>query len=298
MVQKTLKNTINELNQSQLERLIYIEFRAYFLGEVKRSDITERFGVALAAATRDLARYRELSKDSIILDQSSKVYIAREKFKPIFTHVADHVLTALSKGFGEAASNKTKPILYCEMPRVLSRPNIEILSKISRGIYRKKIVRINYHSFSSGKTSREIAPFALINNGLRWHVRAFDRKSNEFRDFVLTRIDNPKVIEDSKVEDHELSTQDAYWSRIIELELVPHPNHSKDHDIINLDYEMDDGVLKVKVRAAIAGYLLRLWSVDCSSGHSVPGEEYRLWLKNHPILYEVNSAKLAPGYST
>jgi len=293
-----MENKLRDISQSQLERLVYIEFRAYFLGEIKRTDITERFGVASAAATRDLAHYRELSPDSIVLDQSTKVYIAKENFKPIFKHVPDHVMTALSQGFGEAASDKTKPLLLCEVPRVLSSPNIEILAQISRAIYRKKIIRIDYHSFSSGKTTREIAPFALINNGYRWHARAFDRRSNEFRDFVLTRIESPIVIENSKPDDHELSTQDAYWSRLIELELVPHPNHSKHHQIIKMDYEMNEGVLKVNVRAAIAGYLLRQWSVDCSPDHSITGEEYRLWLKNHPVLYGVNSAKLAPGYST
>lgn len=290
-----MENKLDNLSQSQRERLVYIEFRAYFLGEIKRSDISERFGVASAAATRDLAHYRELSEGSIVLDQSTKIYIAKENFKPIFEHIPDNVLTALSQGFGEAASDKTKPILFCEVPRVLSRPNIEILSKISRAIYRRKIVFIDYNSFSSGKTSREIAPFALINNGLRWHARAFDRRSNEFRDFVLTRIENPLVIEDSKPEDHELSIQDAYWSRLIDLELVPHPDHSEDHAIIKMDYEMSEGVLKVKVRAAIAGYLLRQWSVDCSPDHSLTGEEFRLWLRNNPVLYGVDSAKLAPG---
>jgi hypothetical protein len=63
-----------------------------------------------------------------------------------------------------------------------------------------------------------------------------------------------------------------------------------------MDYEMDNGVLRVKVRAAIAGYLLRQWSVDCSADQSLEGEEYRLWLRNYPILYGIDSAKLAPGY--
>ena len=118
-----------------------------------------------------------------------------------------------------------------------------------------------------------------------------------FRDFVLTRIENPALIENSHVQDDETPSEDAYWSRIVELELVPHPKrNSEDHQIIMMDYEMKDGVLSVQVRAAIAGYLLRQWSVDCSVDKSLEGEEYRLWLRNHPILYGIDSAKLAPGY--
>jgi len=53
----------------------------------------------------------------------------------------------------------------------------------------------------------------------------------------------------------------------------------------------------MKLRAAIAGYMLRRWSVDCSPDHSLRGHEYRLWLKDHLALYGVKNAVLAPGYT-
>ena len=37
-----------------------------------------------------------------------------------------------------------------------------------------------------------------VRKGIRWHVRAFDRKSREFRDFVLTRMSKPAVPETSE----------------------------------------------------------------------------------------------------
>jgi hypothetical protein len=63
-----------------------------------------------------------------------------------------------------------------------------------------------------------------------------------------------------------------------------------------MDYAMTDGVLKVRVRAALASYLLRQWLVDCSHDHALTNTEYRLWLRNAPILYGVSNAHLAPGY--
>jgi len=295
-LRKLIENKLNTLSKGQIERLIFIEFRAYFLGEVKRTDIMERFGVASAAATRDLTLYKDLSDGNIVLEQKSKVYQPVKDFKPLFSHSVDQVLEALSQGYGEASS-KSKPLVLSETPRVLSRPSLEILAPIANAIYRKKAASICYYSFSSGRSTREIVPFALINNGHRWHVRAYDRMRKGFRDFVLTRIENPSLIENSQVEDYEMPSEDAYWSRIVKLELVPHPRRSdQDHQIIMMDYEMKDGVLTVQVRAAIAGYLLRQWSVDCSSDQSLDGEEYRLWLRNHPILYGIDSAKLAPGY--
>jgi len=79
-----------------------------------------------------------------------------------------------------------------------------------------------------------------------------------------------------------------------ELELVPHPRieHS---EAIELDYGMTGGVLKVEIRAATAGYLLRLWNVDCSTEHSLMGFEYQLWLRNSQALYGVTNLNLAPG---
>lgn len=63
-----------------------------------------------------------------------------------------------------------------------------------------------------------------------------------------------------------------------------------------MDYGMRDGVLRMKLRAATAGYILRKWSVDCSADHSLRGYEFRLWLRNHLALYGVKNAVLAPGY--
>lgn len=47
-----------------------------------------------------------------------------------------------------------------------------------------------------------------------------------------------------------------------------------------MDYGMQDGSLRMKLRAATAGYILRKWSVDCSPDHSLRGHEFRLWLKD------------------
>jgi hypothetical protein len=52
----------------------------------------------------------------------------------------------------------------------------------------------------------------------------------------------------------------------------------------------------MRVRAAVAGYMLLRWSVDASPDHSLKEEHYRLWLSDPLALYGVENAKLAPGY--
>jgi hypothetical protein len=103
------------------------------------------------------------------------------------------------------------------------------------------------------------------------------------------------VLKGQLVAPHEMSDQDIQWTRIVELELVPHPDQPRP-EITEMDYGMRDGVLRMKLCAATAGYILRQWSVDCSPDHSLRGREYRLWLKDHLALYGVKNAALAPGY--
>jgi predicted DNA-binding transcriptional regulator YafY len=146
---------------------------------------------------------------------------------------------------------------------------------------------------SSGQKRREIVPVALADNGLRWHVRAFDRERQRFADFVLTRIVKAHEL-DNEAHEHELLGADEQWARIVDMELVPHPG-LKWPKAVEADYAMSDGVLRVKTRAALAGYVLRRWSIDATPDHSLDPALHHLWLKNTPTLYGVESAALAPG---
>jgi predicted DNA-binding transcriptional regulator YafY len=284
-----------ELTQTQRDRLAYIEMRLRFLGDLRRQDLVGRFGIQVAAATRDIGVYRELAPENTLYDTKNKVYLYGSAFRAVFDFPAERVLAWLTRGFGDGEPMQLKSWVASETPTRLSQPDLDVLASVTRAIYQKVSIKIEYYSISSGRTKREIVPFALIDNGLRWHVRAFDRKSQEFRDFVITRIKNPVAMGDSEVLPHELSDQDIQWNRIVELELVPHPDQPRP-EITEMDYSMQDGVLRMKLRAATAGYILRQWSVDCSPDHSLRGPEYRLWLKDHLALYGVKNAVLAPGY--
>lgn len=285
---------VEMLSHAQRDRLAYIDFRLYFMGEVGRPDLASRFGVAPAGATRDLALYREVAPQNIEFDGSNKIYRIGKNFAPLFEHAPQRVLSALSLGFGDGVDGESQPLLPCESPAALSNPQMEVLAPICRAIHAKRPVAIRYHSVSSGESERVIVPFALVDTGLRWHVRAFDRKSEEFRDFVITRVERPTLLAEES-QPHERPDNDIQWTRIVELELVPHPDQPRP-EITAMDYRMDGGVLRMKLRAATAGYILRQWSVDCSPDHSLRGYEHRLWLKDHLALYGVKNALLAPGY--
>ena len=284
------------LPRTQLERLAYIDFRLFFLGELRRADMGDRFDTGPAAYTRDIALYKELVPENLSLDNSDKVYRPTPRFAPLFDHAPQRVLTALSQGFGEGLGNHLEPIIRSEIPLALSLPKVSVLAPVTRAIHRGKAVALTYTSIESGRTERELVPLALVDFGIRWHVRAFDRRHREFRDFVLTRMHEPTLLEDSPVQREETAEHDVQWSRIIELELLPHPAHPRP-EVVRMDYGIPpEGVLRVRVRAANAGYMLRRWSVDCSPDHSLRGLEYALWLRDPLALYGASNAQLAPGY--
>lgn len=288
------------LTKTQRQRLSHIDFKLYFLGELRRADVVDRFGTGPAGATRDIALYRELAPENLELDNSDKVYRPTRAFSPLFEHSPQSVLTALTQGYGEGLGEilgeGTQLMLRCEIPATLSLPKTSVLAPITRAIHRGKAVKLGYTSIESGRTERELVPVALVDIGIRWHVRAFDRRHQQFRDFVFTRMDEPTVLDDSVVQREETAEFDMQWSRIIELELVPHPKHTRP-EVVRMDYPFDeDGVLRVRVRAANAGYMLRRWSVDCSADHQLRGLEYALWLRDPLVLYGASNAQLGPGY--
>ena len=286
---------LQELNYSQRDRLTYVDLRARFFGAVRRQDLVDRFGIQTAAATRDLSLYRELAPESLSFDHKSKAYKRTNSFRPLFEPRAEQVMSWLCPAPGDSESQATRAVLGNDRPATLTQPDLSVLACLTQAIHSQRAVKLTYHSITNGRTTREIVPFALVDSGLRWHVRAFDRKSAEFRDFVITRIKHPVSLDDAEVQGHERADHDIQWTRIVELDLVPHPDHPHP-EISEMDFGMRNGALRIKLRAAVAGYALRRWSVDCTPDHRLRGHEYRLWLRDPLVLYGVKNALLAPGY--
>jgi hypothetical protein len=280
-------------SQAQRERLAFLELRAFFTGELRRSDIEDRFGIKPAASSRDLALYRESAPNNLEYDAAGRCYRPSGSFEPIFPFNPDRVMAWLLQGYGDGLDLGLKQAAPCEGPGQLTKPDLRVLGRITRSMCAKRPIRMNYLSLSSGAMRRDVVPVALADNGLRWHVRAYDRNRARFGDFVLTRISNVQEL-DAQAAESELLSADEQWARMVEMELVPHPG--LDHpEAVEADYAMHDGCLRIKARAALVGYVLRRWNVDTSPGHCLSPTQHHLWLRNTETLYGVESAMLAPG---
>ncbi len=287
-------NPLSALSAAQRLRLAFIEFRVWFYGEVARKHVLERFEIATAAGTRDLMLYKQLAPNNVSYDQKHYRYLPT--FSPLFQHDADKVLAALTAGVSAADTGRSSETISHAAPKRLNQPTLDTLATVTRAIHAGQVLSLTFLSMKKGPGKRIIVPHSLVDSGLRWHVRAFDRTKGHFRDLVLTRMEDVRALEDcSPPVPQELIAADTQWNRMFTLTLIPHP--SRPHpEVIAKDFGMQQGQLKVSVRGAVAGYVMRQWQVDCSPDASMRGQEIRLRLADPATLHGAGSAALAPGY--
>ncbi len=289
-------SAVQELTHAQRERLAFIDFSLQYFGHVARTDLIQRFKTGLAASTRDFTMYKELAPYNLELCHSTKSYHRLESFKALFRHDPAVILTSLSRGFGNGISDGVQPSEQCVDATGLIHPDADTIAALMRAIHNRQPLRCHYYSLSSGETQRVIVPHALVNNGHRWHVRAFDRKQRNFRDFVCTRFSQVSLMSD-EVRSHETGQYDDQWQQQVSLILVPHPS-LRQPKAVELDYGMQGKQLVINTRAALAAYLLRYWQVDCSAQYAGGNMGYQLALANPEVLKEITNTSLAPNYQT
>jgi len=290
-----LNESLLEMSFAQKQRLAYIDFTLYFTGMMTRSEIVQHFELGLAAATRDINLYKSLKPHNMRYDNAVKKYFIAPEFTPLFAHDAHKTLIKLAHQISNGSDTIGEVEFPVEKPTNLNTPNIDVIATLSQAMVQHKVVSVIYTSLSSGSGARELVPHSIVDNGQRWHVRAFDRKSQSFRDFVLTRLSQVSIIEDETVYAEEQAA-DEQWQTLLPLTLIPHSKNISHPTAIELDFGMTDGKLIVHVRKAMAGYLLRRWNVDCSPHASLKGAEYQLQLANLEVLDEADNRTIAPGY--
>lgn len=284
---------MDDLTHAQRQRLAFIDFSLQYFGQVSRQDLIKKFATGLAAATRDLQSYKTLAPDNMRLVHQTKSYHRLSDFTPLFEHEPQAILHGLAKGFGDGLSHPVQPSRVCIDAVQLIHPHTSVVAALMRAIQDKQAVKVAYVSVSSGEKIREIVPHALVNNGQRWHVRAYDRVNGVFSDFVATRIKSIELI-CAEINDNERSENDFMWHKEVQLVLVPHPSLTHP-EAIELDYQMQDKQLTLTSRAALAGYLLRQWSVDCSTKHQITSGVCQLALANTEVLQQIEHIAIVPG---
>ena len=241
-------------------RLQFIDFRLRWERRINRMDLTEHFGISVPQASLDIAKYTELAPNNLTYDRSSKTYTAAPNFHPLYQrssaqHYLAELLATKMEVIEPAASFIGSAPEADWAPSPWRTINEQTVEAVVRAIRQQEAIWVSYQSMTSMDESvRLLSPHALGNDGFRWHMRAFCHKRQRFSDFVLARILRIDGFEASQV-DYSL---DSHWQTVLTLVLAPHPDLPvAKKRVLELDYGMEDGQVKLPCRQAFLYYTLR-----------------------------------------
>ncbi len=267
------------------QRLQYIEIMAWYSGVVTRSDVARAFGLSDPAATKDLKLYSDLAPGNLVYNHSVFGFVPGEGFSAVFADLAPAVvLPVIAANLAVANGPYGAALIYglatASLPLPARLPGQQTLAQITRAIHGRRKLRVSYRSLSSSESqaARMIEPHTLVDTGLRWHVRAYNEQSCDFRDFVLSRITGAECLDTPA----ESSMQyDDDWVEQVSLKLGPHSGlDAARRESLLLDYGAGGDLIEVTVRRALLGYVLQRLNVDTTPDHAMNPNACQLMLLN------------------
>ena len=194
-------NTSNLETWAARERLRGIEHMAFWRGHLRREEVATVFGISLQQCSADIQRYLELNPGSLIYSLRRKRYEGAPGMACV-VHVPrlEEAMAAFLGGegarpglpSGEAADGAAGRVGRVALPR--REASLEVQRRVFQAVLHGCRLRVQYVSFSRKEAAwRWIRPQAFGEDGYRWHVRAWCEEREDFRDFVLSRIQCAEV---------------------------------------------------------------------------------------------------------
>lgn len=254
-----------DLNWPVEQRYAFIEYRLYWEGRLNRGDLVQWFGLSTQQASIDINSYIDRATRNLIYDKSLRTYRRGVRFKPQFytpsaeTYLAE--LRARDQGWVKARETwiGEMPPLGCA-PSPVRGIQPDILRDVLAAIKEGNAIQVTYQSMSRPEpASRWIEPYALADDGFRWHARAYCRNDNAFKDFLISRIGSITMSEPRTVD----PLMDTAWHTDVVLEIGPHPELTAgQRRAIEMDYGMTDGKATIQTRRALLYYTLKRLGLD------------------------------------
>ena len=254
----------------------YVEAKKVIEGEFNKSEkeageMQEKFSKKaedlenkknVVAAKEYNKKREELTKEAKILQK--KFYDQRVNLEKEFNNVnkvlndnlADIIKNLSEKKHMTVALDKGHKI---PLPTYRIRP--EVLRQVVKACRNKLRLEVDYRSVNAPDTGgRIIVPHSIVHSGMRWHVRAYCEKNNDYRDFVLTRFyGTPETDGQAK---HSVE-QDEAWNTMVNVCFTPDQRLSPEQQaIVANDYGMSDKRLLIQVRGALVPYLMQMMRID------------------------------------
>ena len=273
------------------ERLAYVDFKLFFTGTIKRSDMKDMFDLGDAAASKVFSQYKGFRPDNMdYTRQQHTNTFNREKFKPLIEFGAELALGMLANGFNKNKLTDRPMQPYARVGKVPNQLNANEVAKITRAISGCYGIKCNYISKNSDNHGeRVLLPFALVFDGKTWMFRAYDRShtgnDSPFKHFHFSRSKNIVELEKEFPKEHEKQSRDKEWNTQIPLLLRLHENIMDDQKKdIRYEFCMDENAdeLVLTERLSLYWILSRQWFID--DGKRDENLFYKFKLINRDVL--------------
>lgn len=237
-------NEIDALRWEQRQRLMLLEARVIWAGQLSTRDLREAFGISRAQASKDFALYQELAPRNLHYDLSAKCYRPTGRFEPLLLHGTAREFLQVLRNRGLGTDSPLAVIADGVAPvEILDPPerefDVRILQRVTLAVRSQRWLRIEYQSMSHPEP-REllIAPHALGHAG-RWHARAWSMTHEDYRDFLLSRIRGvPELGEPAG----ERAGDDWDWNNFVTVRVAAHPGLSApQRQVVEADWNMRSG---------------------------------------------------------
>ena len=274
---------VPDIKWDLLLRYRFIEIISYWEGRLTANHLMDAFKIGRQQASKDINWYKRQYPHNLDYDLQLKGHVPTAEFTPMFTRgSADEYLQILQAN-EDLSQHYANAFLHPTATHIMRPPtrgiSPEILRPVIQACRERRRLDINYISLSTPEQpdGRLICPHTLVNNGFRWHVRAYCEKNQDYRDFVLSRIQGIPDVEDKA---RYYVDGDAAWNTKVDLIIVPHRQLTKPQQhVIATDYSMENGQLVIHTRAALVEYTLQILRIDKLSGQR-PAVEQQVEILN------------------
>jgi predicted DNA-binding transcriptional regulator YafY len=240
----------NDLKWDAIQRMEEVERCLFWQGSLGRTELALRLRMSNPQTTAILKQYQQLNPGKIGLNNSSKRYEVNDSienlfYKPSLTDLDSHSDTFEIDSYAMSAPSRRTPM--------------DVVRKVARTIYQNKSIDIFYHSHNepNGKR-RRITPHTFVTTTRRTHIRAWCHESTGFRDFIVGRISETGT----QSESGKTLLSDEAWHTLLILKLKPNPKlDSAQKKLIEMDFEMQEGVSEIKVKQALLWYYFELYNL-------------------------------------
>ncbi len=232
------------------QRLRWLEDRIYWVCELNRGDLIERFNISPQQASADISLYIHHAQNNLLYDAKKKQYIISNSFSAIFNKNWEEWLLGSSE---DNFCLRSMPMTKITLPQ--RGINKNIIRDLLRSYKAKVPISIKYQSNKHPEPRQHtICPHNFVQTEIRWHVRAWDASRGRFTDIVLSRI---LGVEFDVSTEWVSSETDLAWNSWIDIILAPSTRLSESQRAsIERDYQMLDGKKIISVRECLAYYYL------------------------------------------